>query len=82
MFQNVWFWVITIAGILILIVLVVVISRINQIGSLMQPGSKEKVRFCPKCHSMIWEKTQLCPKCGAQIQSSKVNISKKTKKAR
>lgn len=82
MFDNVWFWVITVLVLIALAILIFVISRINKIGSLMQPGNKEKVRFCPKCHSMIWEKTQICPKCGAQIQLTKVSHNKKTKKAK
>jgi uncharacterized paraquat-inducible protein A len=82
MFHNIWFWVIAVLVAIALLILIFIISRINRIGNLMQPGSKEKVRFCPKCHSMIWEKTQLCPKCGAQIQLTKVRNTKKTKKTR
>ena len=76
-YQSVWFWVILILSLIVILIIVAVIARINKIGGMMQPGKKEKVRFCPKCHSMIWEKTQICSKCGSMIQPSP---SKKIKK--
>lgn len=76
-YQSVWFWVILILSLIVLLIIIAVIARINKIGGMMQPGKKEKVRFCPKCHSMIWEKTQICPKCGSTVHSLPSKNNKK-----
>jgi len=76
-YQSIWFWGGMILIAIVVVIIIAVISRINKIGSMMQPGKKEKVRFCPKCHSMIWEKTQVCPKCGYVIQATRSTKVKK-----
>jgi len=79
-YQSVWFWVILVLSLIVILFIVAVLARINKIGGMMTSGKKEKVRFCPKCHSMIWEKTQICPKCGSVIQPVSSKQSKKQKK--
>ncbi|MCE5222588.1 hypothetical protein LLG10_00140 [bacterium] len=77
-YQSVWFWVIAVLLVIVIVIIVAVLSRINKIGGMMEPGKKEKVKFCPKCHSMVWEKTQICSKCGAPIQPTGSKKNKKT----